>query len=431
VHIEELSLKKRFDFFLGFLIFGSISTSITFRTDIFILLLVILAIFIWFKSWHQLRSKQTPLVIRFWIFTLIVYALVWFFSLYNTVGATAGDYEKPAKVLVCAFIASQLVKRRIRSEFIKYGMVFCILLAAISAGYSTETYSSGSRLDFGMNAGLVAYQLMVAVLFCMTHLIFGIDLKLPEKTLFLIFILVGIWTLSETQTRGVVLVFIAYAAVLVPLKIRDLILKRDCAKFSPKIAVVAIVMAVLAVLMFTNTKIQERFLATFDRIDNRIDETIEEITRIQSGDLEGAIGRRVALYQVGMEAVKTPSLLGKGENAAANLSSYISLMKDPERYEFIKENIHFHNQYLDIFTKRGGVGILIFIAFLFGPLVYANPKQRIYLLSAILPLAVGGLVETPLNSSNFVKHYPLYVTFILVFIFQEKPTPNQALNAAS
>jgi O-antigen ligase len=406
-----------FDIFLGVLVFGSVVTSIAYKTSVFNILLILSACFIWSKSIFKKNGTDVSLVVKIWSFSLVIYSLFWFFSLFNTVGSSSQDYEKPAKILFCAFIGYQLGKRQIRWAFLSYGMVLCIILAVMFA--LDHKYS---RLEYGMNAGTAAYLLLIPVLFCLTNLIFNRGVGQLEWVFSFIAVIGGLWALTETQTRGALVVLICYFLAILPIKIASHI-KNKKMEFHKgntnglaKPIAVAVAVAV-AVAIPTSTELQEKYSNAMVKIEKRIKSTSKEISRIQGGnDFYGSIGARIALYHVGIEALKSPTLLGGGENSLANLTGYINSMENPERYEFLKRHLHFHNQFLDLYTKRGVLGFLSFLAYLFAPLLFANSLQRLYLLSAILPLAVGGMIETPFNSSNFVTFYPLYVTFILVAV---------------
>jgi len=409
-----LTREAWFDIFLGILVFGSVATSIAYRTDLFNILLILSACFIWSKSIYRRESTAVSLVIRIWTFSLVIYSLVWFFSLYTTTGSTSQDYEKPAKVLACGFIGYQLGKRQIHWGFLSYGMSLCITFAVIFAvGHEYN------RLEYGMNAGTAAYLVSIPVLFSITNLFFNKGVGRVEWVCSIITVIGGLWVLTETQTRGVLVILLCYFLTIIPIKV--IIYHKQRSFFSPttsKLGVLAPLAALVlvAAVVSQTTEFKSRFNIAVAKVENRMESMSHDISRIQQGDLRGSIGTRVALYHVGIEALKSPTFLGEGENSLANLTGYISSMENPQRYEFLKRNIHFHNQYLDLYTKRGVLGFLAFLVYLFAPLLFANSLQRLYLLSAILPLAVGGMIETPFNSSNFVTFYPLYVTFILVAV---------------
>lgn len=406
-----------FDIFLGVLVFGSVVTSIAYKTSLFNILLILSACYIWSKSIFKKNGTDVSLVVKIWSFSLLIYSLFWFFSLFNTVGSTSQDYEKPAKILVCAFIGYQLGKRQILWVFLSYGMALCIILAVIFALDHSYT-----RLEYAMNAGTAAYLLLIPVLFCLTNLIFNRSVGQLEWVFSFIAVIGGLWALTETQTRGAFVVLLCYFSVILPIKITSYIKNKKMESNSrntnglAKPIAIAIAIAV-AVAIPASTELQEKYSNAVVKIEERIKKASNEISRIQGGDdFYGSIGARIALYHVGIEALKSPTLLGGGENSLTNLTGYISSMENPARYEFLKRHLHFHNQFLDLYTKRGVLGFLAFLAYLFAPLFFANSHQRLYLLSAILPLSVGGMIETPFNSSNFVTFYPLYVTFILVAV---------------
>ena len=412
---EFISKDSGLDIFLGLLVLGSIATSIAYRTDLFNILLILTVCFIWLKSILRKDNIAVSLVVKIWAVTLIIYAVIWLYSLYNTIGSSASDYEKPAKILVCAFLAYQLAKQRIRWGFLSHGMALCVFLAVIFA-IGHKYY----RLEYGMNAGTAAYLLLIPVLFCLTNLVFNRDVGRVEFAFSFFAVIAGLWALTETQTRGVLVVLFCYFLLVIVFRVKTgkeqrwrVSNKGNLRKSSISVAVAVAV----AVAFFLSAELQGSFSKAVQKIDSRIWQASREISRIQDGDeFYGSIGTRIALLHVGVKALQSPTILGEGENSLANLSGYISSMENPERYEFLKRNIHFHNQFLDLYTKRGVLGFLAFLAYLFAPLLFANSLQRLYLLSAILPLAVGGMIETPFNSSNFVTFYPLYVTFILVAV---------------
>lgn len=401
--IKNFSLKDKIacytynniqNYIFGFLVLGSIATSISYRTSVFNVTLLLACFVFYLIPNKSFDFKNSSKVIKYWVYVIFAYSFIWLLSIYNTDGSSSSDYEKPIKMLAIALIAIQLYKINISYRFVMYGMVGCIFMVFVYT--LSHNYA---RLELEMNAGTAAYQLSIPVLLCLSFLFFKKDIKFSEKFLLALASLIGFFVLSETQTRGAVVVIFVYFLIVFVIKLYQ-INRNKRIYFS----VAAIFIACLTSYSISSIPV----------VDHRIKATIKDIKLIQSGNLQGSIGRRIALYHVSLEAIKNPTLLGGGENSLKNLKRYIASMDNGDSYKFLEANLHFHNEYLDHFTKRGIIGLITFIFLLLLPIIYADKSNRPFLLAVIIPLAIGGMIETPFNNSNFEKNFPLYVTFILV-----------------
>ena len=378
----------------GVLVLGSIATSLVQKTELFniaIILMSFLLIF-WHPTSHAKLSQR--LAIRVWVVSLMACAFIWAISIFNTPDSELSDYEKPLKYIACTMVAVQLLKLQISTKFVFLGAVLCLILTSIVV--SGQNYY---RLELGMNAGTAGYQLCILLLIVASYLLFEKNLRVWEYFSASLAIVLGMWLILETQTRGALVVLAAYAVIAAVEKFRELSRSH---RFLGSLFIVAVLGSLLIAAGSSSV------------VKMRVGQAISDLERIERGDLSGSIGQRFALLKVGFYAVKNPTLLGKGENSSENLKNYLTEMEGGEKYKFLLNNLHFHNQYLDQFTKRGVFGFLAYIVFLFGPLIVASPKKRRALYAVVIPSGVGGLIETPFNNSNFITSYLLYTTFILV-----------------
>lgn len=376
------------------LILGSMATSLSFKTEVFNIGLILLAIglSVWRPGFNIFKADN---VVRIWTLALLVSAVIWIISIYTTFDSEISDYEKPLKYVACALVALQLSKLNIPIKVVFIGAILSVTLSTIYA--LNHNYV---RLELQMNAGTAAYQLTILFGIIASYLFFN-----HEKSSYL---LIGIgwiglgaclWLIFETQTRGAWVVLICYLIIVSVLELWTLNTRQ---RLYSGVMIVFLFFAAIAV-MSQLTIIEKRFNATMVDIEN-----------VQNRDLSGSIGRRVALLQIGYSALKKPSLFGSGENSLANLKGYINELENGDQYKFLLSNLHFHNQYLDHFTKRGVLGFVAYMLFLFGPLFLTRREALPYVSAVAFPLIVGGFIETPFNNSNFITSYILYMTFVIV-----------------
>lgn len=390
--------------FAGFLLFGSVATSLVFRNELFNIGIVLTSLaLIRYSSSHSLKEIPSA---RLWLLSLIACSFIWSASIATTPDSELSDYEKPLKYLASALIVLQFLKLNVSSKYLFWGAVSCLVSVAVVV--MDQRYY---RLELDMNAGTAAYQLCIVLLIVASFLLFEKKVSVWEFVGGSLAIALGFWLILETQTRGALIVLLTYMIIVMVEKFREVSAKRRLA-YSLFAGVIGCALLIS--------------VSTIGVVKKRVELAKSDFQRIEQGDLRGSIGVRVALLHVGLHAVKNPTVLGMGENSLENLKSYLAEMADGEKYKHVLRNLHFHNQYLDQFTKRGVLGFLAYIVFLFGPLLLASAEKRRALYAVVVPLGVGGLIETPFNNSNFITSYLLYTTYILVVLHNKKPELNSS-----
>lgn len=118
------------------------------------------------------------------------------------------------------------------------------------------------------------------------------------------------------------------------------------------------------------------FLGVFmakDPLTSRVSDTLTEIQRIKSGDMNSSIGLRVQMYLAGIELFLQKPVVGHGEVSSKYAKEHApGYTKKAYRYM----NGHFHNNYIDKLAKSGLIGMFFLSFLLVYPLYLAGSRYK-------------------------------------------------------
>lgn len=132
---------------------------------------------------------------------------------------------------------------------------------------------------------------------------------------------------------------------------------------------------------------------------------------------------RIAIWKVSyvLGVKHLPLGVGTGDTQDALMEAY---QKEKLKTAYDKE-YNSHNQYLQLFLTLGIVGILLLLAYLFVPLIFAIKKKNIVYITFCLVIILNLLVESMLEAragSNFIALFNSL--FFFMTQIPEKPAPS-------
>lgn len=137
-------------------------------------------------------------------------------------------------------------------------------------------------------------------------------------------------------------------------------------------------------------------------ISDRIAQTKSEIVLIKDGNLRSSLGHRLQMWKAATYIILEKPILGVGQEHYAMKSE----LSDKHIIEpTIVNYSHYHNGYIDILVKSGGVGLFFLIILLAYPLyIWSNHRNKEYFpcLSLGLLYIISSLTNVPLNNLHLV-----------------------------
>lgn len=183
----------------------------------------------------------------------------------------------------------------------------------------------------------------------------------------------------------------------------------------------ALLAALVVMLCFhaKNLKHLSRYFATFiissavllfvfkDQVEARVDQTMTEVHRIQSGDLGTSIGIRFQIWQAAYYISQEHFWLGIGNEIVPEIERLNQEGKASR--DIIKFRVyHFHNQFIDALVRFGFIGLLLFLPIYLIPIYIAaksNHSCRVALLGLSTLYIIASLTDVPFYHSQTVLLY--------------------------
>lgn len=353
------------------------------------------------RKWSEI--KESKFLVVFMVFLILVIISGLFFSddgklafrhirlylYWFSIFVLATSLKKEwIRTILSAFLCGMIV-----SEVIAYGVFFEL--------WQWKNITKANPSPFMIHIEYSVYLAFTSIL--LFNRVLSKNYSLPQKLFFTLFFLSTTGNLFlQTGRTGQV----AYVAALVVMFFLHY-------KFSLKAFIGIFLSATVIYLSAYN--ISHNF-------NKRVHQTIEEITTIQSGELNTSWGIRLAFWPVAYEIVKEHPIFGVGigdfQKEAANV-----LTKDkfdsfhPYVKEFISTN-NFHNQFLQCSVGMGLIGLFICIALYFLAFKTAictkdRELRDIYLLFMVI-YTIGSFSDTFWGAQFSVTIWILLTSLMLV-----------------
>ena len=333
------------------------------------------------------------------LFTKVLWLYVGYIA---AVYALQGGSWSELRAFICLALYMQFVRRLRLSES------WCIRLLMASSFALTvlvfyEYLQHGGRVGGSINPIPFATVIGMLLLILYSWIIFA-EKKPLLKTIASLLVLALLVSLMMTQTRGV-LITVLGAVVILPLFAG---LAQTGAR-SRKIA-----LALLVTLLAAGSG-----LAIFN--SDRIEQTIDEVEAVSSGDFSTSVGIRLQLWSAAIPLISDSPIMGHGENYRDALEKlHDKGQLSTELYHF--NAAHFHNQFIDTWVKKGVLGLFIFVTMLFVAIKAfwhsdLTVWRRVGGASIILLLIASALTDVPL------LHVPVifYAGFLIWILAAMRP----------
>lgn len=218
-----------------------------------------------------------------------------------------------------------------------------------------------------------------------------------EKGGFLLSILLALYSLYASQSRGVWLAFIAMVGLIMLVKVMKKPLKN--------IAFLLLILSGSAVFYNHSSVLQERVQAS-----------ISDLSNADKGVYGTSWGLRLVAWQGAWQGFLTAPVIGVGTDGfditkQALVESGVSspLLLDSQL-------THSHNQYMQNLFIRGAVGGLALLLFLGLPVLWAWQEWGVASSVVLAPLsfAISGLSDVPFEHQNTIFLYTLSLLFIFL-----------------
>ncbi|CAH7460093.1 O-antigen ligase family protein [Vibrio chagasii] len=220
--------------------------------------------------------------------------------------------------------------------------------------------------------------------------------SLKRKALPLIAFLLSLPPIILSETRGIWLAF--------SLSIFFIFIAK-CTKNPPSKSQILLVFIFTAILTSTGA-----FLFK-DKINERYNQTIYEVKKIQSGDYNTSVGLRLQMWMLAPELIKQKPILGHGQEQREILKGKLK-NGEISTHLYRYASAHYHNQYLDKMVKSGVIGLILAIGLLLYPLMRVAKLSSLdkYIVIGLVSLFfIAGLTDVPFNHSQTLMLYLLFL----------------------
>jgi O-antigen ligase len=168
-------------------------------------------------------------------------------------------------------------------------------------------------------------------------------------------------------------------------------------------------------------------------VERRYQQTVSEVQRIQSGNLNTSVGYRFQFWYAAMEAFKQRPLIGLSypEREALNAE----LQEQGEVAPFVGQSRrgHAHSQYFEMMATGGLIGLLALLGYLVVPGIYHArtwwlDRENVYALAGLgltVSVLVCGLTEVLLQQEMIAAMYAYLQGMLLVLALAWRRHPEQ------
>ncbi|MFC1524143.1 O-antigen ligase family protein [Thermodesulfobacteriota bacterium] len=181
-------------------------------------------------------------------------------------------------------------------------------------------------------------------------------------------------------------------------------------------------------ILITFTIIVASFSLSYINIDyvkQRTDHGYNDINKIINNDYTSSFGIRIAMFITGLQIANDNILFGVG--IKDNLDEMIRYSEQNKKYDFSHLNEyhkwHFHNQYIDILTQLGIIGLFIFLGIFYQVLKLTVADKEMNNIKYIFVFCVlFGIISSDLFHQ---KHYIYLISLFMGLLLAQNKHENQ------
>lgn len=341
-------------------------------------IVAILMILLWItdKTKYNFRLPKTNIFLFFWIF--IGYCLLSYFW------SDASFYEALKYIKrYWYYLPIFIIFKYLKEEYFEYSISFFLLGMLISEILSYGNYFSLWQIGLGrphdptvfMQHTLYSIFLSITAIFLMSKVIYEKDKK--RKLMYLLFFTTVIINLLVNSGRtGYFTLFITIIIVIITI-------------YKMNLKIISGTTIMISIVLFLAYNLSPNF-------KNRISDINSDVTKIiDNSNYNTSIGARIGFWIITKEILKDNPLFGVGIANNINKKNEYITTNDLENFKYIKILVHFHNNFLEIITQFGIIGLSIFL-YLFYLIARIKIKDKtIYILkiSALSIFLLGSLTD--------------------------------------
>jgi O-antigen ligase len=149
---------------------------------------------------------------------------------------------------------------------------------------------------------------------------------------------------------------------------------------------------------------------------DRIDYSINNIESMYNNPtaFDSSLGIRVGLWHYSIEAVKDDLIFGLG--TGDQMDAVRALM--PQQHQLLKTMHHLHNQYIEMLTQFGIIGLLVFLNIFYQIFTYKQTEKENKEIMILVTMAVMIALMTETFSS--IYYLPMFATLVAASIAKNK-----------
>lgn len=375
--------------------------------------IAILMIILWItdKTKYDFELPKTNLFLFFWIF--IGYSLLSYF--WSDVSfQEALKYIKRYWYYLPIFVIFKYLKK----EYFELAISYFLIGMFISEILSYGNYFAFWQIGLGkphdptvfMQHTLYSIFLSITAIFLMFKIIHE-EKKERKIIYFLFFTTVTINLLVNSGRTGYFTLFITIIIVILSI-------------YKTNLKILIITLFTIFVTLYLSYNLSPNFKTRINAIESDITNVIN------NSNYNTSIGARIGFWIITKEILKDHPLLGVGiANNINKKNEYIINNKLEKKYSYNKYLVHFHNNFLEIITQFGIIGLGFFL-YLFYLIVNIPIKDKsIYILkiSTLSIFLLGSLTDMLfyLNDTMFL------FSFVIGIILAQYKIENSKLNKIS
>ncbi|ERS88667.1 hypothetical protein Q672_00310 [Marinobacter sp. EVN1] len=329
--------------------------------------------------------------------------LLWLYIAYSAViYFVHGGSWRELRAFLCVALYLQFTRGLILSESWRHGLLTLSALTLTALAFY-EYFEHGGRV--GGNINPIPFATVVGVLFLALYsLALFADKAIKFRMLSVALVIALLAALMMTQTRGVLVPALGLVIVLLFLAS----LKQSGVRFSQA-----------SVALLTTLLIAGLGLGILN--SDRMAQTIYEVEAVADGNFSTSIGVRLKLWASAIPLIADAPIIGHGEHYREALEVlYEQGELSSGLYHF--NALHFHNQFLDTWVKKGAVGLCLLVALIVVAIraFWSSGVElwaRIAGVSILILLIASALTDVPLAHAPVI----FYVGFMLFILAAEKP----------
>ena len=306
---------------------------------------------------------------------------------------TYGFNSNEFRALLCSSLLMLTFPKNLLTKKILIRLTLLASVCSLIFIYYNYEYLGLDRSTASINA--IPYATACAAISVISFNLLFISKKITDKIFCTTSLIITIGAVISLETRGIWLALFVTLFVSIIIKI---------IKYGLPWKLTIITTAITLLLIFTYQK----------DIEQRIQQTNNELVKIQSNDLNTSIGLRLQMWKLAPKMINGDLLFGTGEK---QINKFDQLYHDGfvSKALYAFQPPHYHNQYIDNTIKGGLIGLSLLLLLLLTPFVNLKNKSNFYkslTLSLVLLYSIAGLTDVPFLHGQTLLFYIMIIIVV-------------------